>query len=458
MRRSTGIVYEGVTVYGIYSSLDPDEIRYVGQTKSHLGERFGWHLGFLRAGKPRTKFSAKYKQWGQDVLKAGGEVLCVNLTKIKAISEHEWADELSSEGHRLFNVQFTGRQSEILKTAWLDPVKRANMSAHHQKLHAQTRKNPATNGAAIRWQRKTWKVADSTKEEIRKTLKGKKNGPYSLEHKINVALGTKLWHRNLKPTSANSAWLNLLIDVTRNGSIVTPRGRKTREILGSLIVVDMTQPVITIAERKMGYRFMCAEAAMILDGDDKVSTIAPYSKMISSFSDDGDHFFGAYGTKFRSQLDYVVKSLKKDPSTRQAVFNIWRENPPETRDCPCTLSSHFMIRNNQLDTFVTMRSNDVWLGTCYDIFSASMWSAYVLLRLNAPKIRLGNLYHIAASRHLYEENFEDVKRCLNGMTIGFKYEPLHVKEFAKPNDLSKHLWAIARKEPLKYKWLKELTK
>ena len=46
MRRSTGIVYEGVTVYGIYSSLDPDEIRYVGQTKSHLGERLDGTLDF----------------------------------------------------------------------------------------------------------------------------------------------------------------------------------------------------------------------------------------------------------------------------------------------------------------------------------------------------------------------------------------------------------------------------
>src|SRR5271157_4924104 len=218
--------------------------------------------------------------------------------------------------------------------------------------------------------------------------------------------------------TADEAWYNCLRDVVLYGNEVSPRGKRTKEVLGSALVVDMTQSVVTLANRKLGYRFMAAEAAWITAGDDLVATIAPYSKIVANFSDDRVRFFGAYGPKFRSQLDYVVAALRRDPNTRQAVFNIWRENPPEVKDYPCTLNCTFLIRDSKLHAFVNMRSNDVWLGTPYDIFSASMWSAYVLLKLDDPDLGLGNLYHVAASRHLYEDNWATAVSCLGEQHAG----------------------------------------
>lgn len=251
-------------------------------------------------------------------------------------------------------------------------------------------------------------------------------------------------------------WTDLLDDILRNGDVVSPRGRTTLEIRPSTIVVDMKKPVVTLAARRLGYRFMCAEAAWIMSGDDRASTIVPFSKKLASYSDDGEKFFGAYGPKFRTQLDYVVGNLRRDETSRQVYFNIWRENPPRSKDVPCTLGCQFMIRNGRLDAFVTMRSNDVWLGTPYDIFSASMWSAYVLLELGWPRIDLGFLYHTANSRHLYEENWEDAKECAAVKESSFDYSPLKLWEFTSGEALTSHLWALARGEKTNREWLQEL--
>ena len=133
----------------------------------------------------------------------------------------------------------------------------------------------------------------------------------------------------------DSVWIDLLREIADSGSQVGPRGKGTLEILAKTTVVDMKMPVVTIPQRNLGYKFMAAEAHWILSGDNRVETIAPYSKQISRFSDDGVRFFGAYGPKVVDQLSYVVDCLVRDEASRQAVMTIWRERPGSTKDVPC---------------------------------------------------------------------------------------------------------------------------
>jgi len=130
------------------------------------------------------------------------------------------------------------------------------------------------------------------------------------------------------------AWLAALDHIEWGGDTVTPRGQPTKELVCHTMIVDMTRPVVTVKERHLGYRFMCAEAAWLLSGDDRVETIAPYSKTIANFSDDGATFFGAYGPKLRAQLDYVVGCLRDDPLSRQAVAKHLAREPAENKRLP----------------------------------------------------------------------------------------------------------------------------
>lgn len=247
-------------------------------------------------------------------------------------------------------------------------------------------------------------------------------------------------------TSATKAWLQTLAALLAVKSTASPRGQKTRELIGHQLIVDMAQPVVAVTQRQLGYRFMCAEAAWILSGDNRLSTIESYSKTIHKFSDDGVTFFGAYGPKIQAQLESAVLALVNDHSTRQAVINIWHENPPPTADLPCTLNYQFLIRNDQLHLIVAMRSNDVWLGLAYDLFSAVMLAGTVLLKLNTLarcNYTLGSLYHTAGSRHLYEIDWLKAQACLDNPAVDLdcRFNP---NSFQCSADLLAQLWTLAR--------------
>nr|DAI00710.1 MAG TPA: hypothetical protein [Caudoviricetes sp.] len=220
-------------------------------------------------------------------------------------------------------------------------------------------------------------------------------------------------------SNANFAWLDELANVLLNGTGVSPRGQVTKELLQQTSVIDMRRPVVTLPERKLSTKFLGGEAYWILSGDNRVETIAPYNKNIVNYSDDGETFFGAYGPRILSQLDYVIDKLNSDADTRQAVLTIWRENPPKTKDVPCTVAVNFMIRDHKLNCHVYMRSNDLWLGFPYDVFNFSMLSHLVCCKLNAFVVENGGviiepgmLYHTASSRHIYEQHFEQVEQLI----------------------------------------------
>jgi thymidylate synthase len=142
----------------------------------------------------------------------------------------------------------------------------------------------------------------------------------------------------------------------------------------------------------------------------------------ADFSDDGVKFFGAYGPKIVDQLPYVVKKLDSDLTSRQAGLTIWRENPPDTKDYPCTIAIFFRVLHGLLNVHVFMRSSDLWLGVPYDVFNFSMLGHYVCGHLNRLKADRddtmpGKLYLTAASSHLYEPQWEAAHACVSAKSL-----------------------------------------
>lgn len=219
---------------------------------------------------------------------------------------------------------------------------------------------------------------------------------------------------------ANAVWVETMNMIMNYGETVHVRGMRTEEIRNAVIQTNLLQPVMTHPFRNLSYKFMAAEAHWILSGDNRVETIAPYSSKISQFSDDGEVFFGAYGPKIMGQIEYVIGKLLEDNGTRQAVINIWRENPPPTKDVPCTVAMSFNLRHGRLDQTVFMRSSDAWLGLPYDIFNFSMIGLHVCAAINSrvwPAVPIAHPRYLtihAVSSHLYEKdvyrmNAEDIK-------------------------------------------------
>lgn len=226
---------------------------------------------------------------------------------------------------------------------------------------------------------------------------------------------------------AYQTWIENISKCLNSGSLVESRAGPTLELLDHNSKFDMNTPICYSPDRKLSYRFMAAEAYWITSGSQLVEDIAPYNQHIAQFSDDGYIFNGAYGPPFYEQLNYVVETLIKDKSSRQAVMTIWRPNPPSTKDYPCTVSLMFFIRDNILHTKVTMRSQDLFLGQPYDFFNFSIMALRVLCEYNKrifnqtnnqnDCIILGTLFHSAFSTHIYQHNVEQLRTIVRNQYI-----------------------------------------
>lgn len=261
------------------------------------------------------------------------------------------------------------------------------------------------------------------------------------------------------PVNATAAWFHTLHEIYKSGLIVSPRGKPTTELLQHTMAVDMLYPVVVSPTRRVSAKFLGAEAFWILSGDNRVETIAPYNRNIAQFSDDGKTFFGAYGPSIHAQLDYVVDKLWEDRDTRQAGLTIWRENPPPTKDVPCTISMFFNVRHGRLNNHVFMRSSDIWLGVPYDVFNFTMVANLVLCRLNdridervGNKLSPGGLYLTAASRHLYEPQWQLARDVLEHDPWDHNCLPMPDELWLREDKLKASLDLIRRDDQLARWW------
>ena len=213
--------------------------------------------------------------------------------------------------------------------------------------------------------------------------------------------------------------MNLLDDPTY---IVKPRGMKINEDLNSqLILANPRKRFITIPERKISNRYLAGEFCFYMAGSDSLSFIEYYSKFWQKVSDDGKTVNSCYGKKLFydinrhdiSQFNYAKEQLLKDEDSRKAIAIIYTRNNADlnTKDNPCTMNLQFFIRINHLMLTVYMRSNDIWLGTPYDIGFFTMVQELMLIRLQRTGTKykdliLGSYTHLVGSLHLYERHFE----------------------------------------------------
>nr|WP_231700846.1 thymidylate synthase [Arthrobacter sp. zg-Y750] len=154
-----------------------------------------------------------------------------------------------------------------------------------------------------------------------------------------------------------------------------------------------------------------AELLWYLSGSDSAAQIGyyvPYYKK-PEVSSDG-HVIGAYGPRLMdfdgiNQVHRVIDTLKRNPSSRNAVIQIFDHEDSE--QAPCTLALQFVIRNGNLDMLATMRSNDLILGFPHDIFAFTMLQEVVARSVD---VDLGTYYHSVGSLHLYTRDQEIASR------------------------------------------------
>ncbi|MGH8895831.1 MAG: thymidylate synthase [Egibacteraceae bacterium] len=203
--------------------------------------------------------------------------------------------------------------------------------------------------------------------------------------------------------------------VLGHGRPVAPRGMATVEVLGAqLCLTDPQRRLVDLPPvRVLNPAFAVAEAAWILSGSD-APWIYQYNQRLADYADSG-RLMGAYGPRLRcwhgivDQLHQIRDLLVRDPESRRAVVQLFDPGRDFAghKDVPCTLGYRFFLRAGLLHMHTTMRSQDLWLGFCYDLFTATVLQELLAGWLGAE---LGEYRHHVDSLHLYEQDVEVASR------------------------------------------------
>jgi thymidylate synthase len=196
-----------------------------------------------------------------------------------------------------------------------------------------------------------------------------------------------------------------------------------------IVLTDINNNIVSI--RGLSPSYLLGEFTWYFSGDNSLSFISQFSSFWNHLSDDGETCNSAYGHLIKeaygfNQINKVVEILRADPNSRRAKINLNAPNPKvdTTKDEPCTMSLHFMIRDNKLNCTAVMRSNDIWFGFPYDVAFFTELQKYIADKLG---VEYGEYTHFAVSLHMYDR---DRQRLIDVVT----------KRESKPIKFNRHLF------------------
>lgn len=203
-------------------------------------------------------------------------------------------------------------------------------------------------------------------------------------------------------------------ELLENGEIVRPRGRETKELLTPVIHLKDPRSRLCYCEgRNFSIVYAIVESLMLFSSKNGVQYFSTFNKNMENFSDDGASLHGCYGKRIAEYIPSIVRKLKSDKDSRQAIINIYNSNNDSYycgKDTPCTLALNFIIRNNKLNMIVYMRSNDIIWGLPYDIY---MFTTMQEVIANELGIDLGFYRHIPTSLHVYSDHYNLLETMVN---------------------------------------------
>lgn len=197
------------------------------------------------------------------------------------------------------------------------------------------------------------------------------------------------------------------------------RVNDTLEIVGASLELPVDE-LFTSRKRLMSPYYLVGELLLNYANVRDLEAFAYYSSFWKKISDDGKtirsaYFWQAsYGHGF-NQIDFVIKQLRENPSSRQAIIHLHHPNMTQTKDEICTLTIQFILRENGLNMIVNMRSNDIILGLPYDHSLFVFLGSFIAKELNTSLVKYihnaGSLHKY--DRHLLTSNITEYKYFMN---------------------------------------------
>ena len=216
---------------------------------------------------------------------------------------------------------------------------------------------------------------------------------------------------------------DLLSDILKNGTKRNDRTNTgTLSVFGRQLRFDLNKGFPLVTTKKVHIKSIIHELLWFLKGDTNIKYLQDNGvKIWNEWADKDGNLGPVYGKQWRSwttpngesidQISNLIHGLKTDPNSRRHIVTAW--NPSDLDDMalsPCHCLFQFYVADGKLSCQLTQRSNDVFLGTPFNIAS------YALLTMMVAQVcdlQLGEFVHTFGDAHIYLNHIEQVKLQLS---------------------------------------------
>lgn len=216
-------------------------------------------------------------------------------------------------------------------------------------------------------------------------------------------------------------------------------GVETYRVASSGIIVDLQEEFPILRSRYINWKVAVNELLWIFQkNSNNIKDLG--NKIWDQWADENGSIGKTYGYQvglpvlakscwYKNQVEYILETLSKDRSSRQAVVDMW--NPGDLAEMnlpPCVYSSVWNIIDGKLNCMVVQRSADYPVGVPFDTTEYA-----ILMHLFARHLHVvpGILTHVMADSHIYKNQVEGVKKLLENFQLldNQNYDSLPVLKF-----------------------------
>ena len=191
-------------------------------------------------------------------------------------------------------------------------------------------------------------------------------------------------------------------------------GIKTKRLPSSQIIIDLEKEFPILLSKKVFWKSAADEILWIMQKQSN-RTEELKSHIWDKWTGEDGTIGKSYGYQvgqptrgFDNQVQYVLETLKKDPSNRQCVIDMWNVSElHEMNLVPCCYSSVWSIIDGRLNCMLVQRSSDYPVGVPFD---TTQYAILTYLFARHLEVRPGLLTHVMADSHIYWNQLPGVEQ------------------------------------------------
>ena len=213
-------------------------------------------------------------------------------------------------------------------------------------------------------------------------------------------------------------YLDLVRHVLENGTSKKSRtGVDTISYFGAFYRVDLSKGYPLLTTKEVNFTSMLRELLWYLSGEDHIRNLRQHTKIWDAWADESGNLDTAYGRYWRrfphpckdehgkwsvrevDQIQYIIDTLKKEPTSRRLVVTAWEPGNADTSKLPpCHYSFVFNVQDNRLNCHLTQRSGDIALGIPFNL---ACYATLTQMIAQETGLEVGWFGHTIVDAHIY---------------------------------------------------------